>query len=158
MDIMLPEHKQMLLLLNKHKVNFMLIGGYAVIYHGYERLTTDMDIWLQPDNNNRDKLIDALSEFGIGNASLSQLAKINFNEASFFYFGERPRRIDFFTKINSVTFDEAAPVVNHLPLANILVPVIQYHHLILSKIANNRPQDKADVDMLQKINQFKNKK
>jgi len=44
MDIMLEEYKRMLLLLVKNEVKFMLIGGYAVIYHGYERLTTDMDI------------------------------------------------------------------------------------------------------------------
>ena len=43
----------------------MLIGGYAVIYHGYERLTTDMDIFLEPENTNRDKLIPALTEFWI---------------------------------------------------------------------------------------------
>jgi hypothetical protein len=55
MDIMLEEHKKFLLLLLKHKVEFIVIGGYAVIYYGYERSTSDMDIWLKPTNKNRDK-------------------------------------------------------------------------------------------------------
>lgn len=56
MEILLEEFKKMLMMLNKHKVNFMLIGGYAVIYHGFERSTSDMDIWLEPSNENRRKL------------------------------------------------------------------------------------------------------
>ena len=109
MDILIPGFKKMLSLLIKHKVNFMLIGGYAVIYHGYERLTTDMDVWLQPENKNRDQLITALKELGIGEDSLKKLSETNFKEISFFHYGERP-------------------------------------------------QDKTDVEMLQKINQFKKKK
>ncbi|HNR19326.1 MAG TPA: hypothetical protein PKN75_08075 [Bacteroidia bacterium] len=66
MEILVPEFKKMLSLLVKHNVNFMLIGGYAVIYHGYERLTTDMDIWLKSDDQNRNKLVNALQDFGIG--------------------------------------------------------------------------------------------
>ena len=157
MDIVLPVFKNLLLLLNKHKVNYMLIGGYAVIYHGYERSTTDMDIWLKPDNHNRDKLIPALKEFGVGDASLQKLSAVDLSQIQYFFFGEKPGRIDFLTQINNVTWSEAEPKVNYLPLQNEGIPVIHYHHLILSKIANNRPQDKADVEMLQKINQFKKK-
>lgn len=63
MYLLLPEFKLLLLLLKKHGVNFMLKGGYAVIYYGYERSTNDLDIWLQPQNDNREKLIEALKEF-----------------------------------------------------------------------------------------------
>ena len=88
MDILIPEFKQLLLLLNKHKVSYMLIGGYAVIYYGYQRNTTDMDIWLLPSNNNRDKLLPALKEFGIKQDSLQLVSGLNFNEIQFFFFGE----------------------------------------------------------------------
>ena len=50
MNIFIKEHREMLLMLIKHKVEFMIIGGYAVIYYGYGRTTNDMDIWLKPDN------------------------------------------------------------------------------------------------------------
>lgn len=158
MDFLLPEYKNLISLLSKHKVNFMLIGGYAVIYYGYERTTTDIDIWLQPDNVNRDKLIAALAEFKIGKRSLAELAKTDFTQPQLFYFGIRPRRIDFLTKIKGVTYEEAASAIQHFVYADLKIPIIHYHHLIRSKITNERPQDKADVEMLQKIRQMKLRK
>ncbi len=158
MDILIPEFKQLLLLLNKHRVNYMLIGGYAVIYYGYQRNTTDMDIWLKPDNANRDKLVLALKEFGIESDSLKLVSNLNFNEIQFFFFGKKPRRIDFINRISGITYDEAENEVNHFPLQNIQVPIIQYEHLILSKISNERAKDKADVEELQRINKYREKK
>lgn len=158
MDILLPEFKNLLKLLNKHKVTYMLIGGYAVIYYGFERNTTDMDIWLEPDNKNRDRLLLALKEFGISSESLLQLSKSDFNNIQFFFFGKKPRRIDFITRISGVSFKEAIAEVNHFPLEDQSIPIIQYHHLILSKISNERPKDKLDVEELQRINQYRNKK
>lgn len=158
MDFLLPEFKKIILLLLKHDVKFMLIGGYAVIYYGYERTTGDMDIWLQPDNDNRDKLCKALTEFGINPDDILQISQSDFSQIQFFFFGKKPRRIDFLTKINLVNFDEAFTKANHFPLADQMVPIIHYQHLILSKISNSRPQDKADVDELQKIMKHKKSK
>jgi len=56
MDILAAAHKTFLMDLLDAKVNFILIGGYAVNYHGYPRYTADMDIWLKPDNGNKQKL------------------------------------------------------------------------------------------------------
>ncbi len=156
MEILLPEYKRLLSFLNLHKVNYMLIGGYAVIYYGYERNTTDMDVWLKPENANRDKLLLALRDYGIKDNSLEKLALVDFAEAQFFFIGERPMRIDFLTHINNVIFEDAEKEMQYLPCGDEQIPVIQYHHLILSKIANNRPQDIADVDRLQQINKYKN--
>ncbi len=156
MDILLPEFKQLLLLLNKHKVSYMLIGGYAVIYYGYERNTTDMDIWLKADNENRDKLISALREFGILQDDLNTLSAHDFNKTQMFFFGKKPRRVDFLTNISGVTYDVAEKEVNHFPLQNEMVPIIQYHHLILSKMTSERLKDKVDVHELQNINKYKN--
>jgi len=130
----------------------MLIGGYAVIYYGYERVTSDMDIFLQPNNENRDNLIIALEDFGIENDDLDVLKTKDFSNINFFFVGERPSRVDFLNKINGVSFDEAMEQANHFPLKDKQVPIIQYHHLILSKIMNSREKDKADVEELQKIN------
>jgi len=158
MDILIPEFKSFLLLLNKHKVHFILIGGYAVIYYGYERNTSDMDLWLEPSNENREKFIDALKEYGISNESLGEIMKLNFTDTLFFYLGQKPKRIDFLTKISGVSFREAFDKAKMLPLKNEFVPIINYHHLILSKISNDRMKDKADVEELQRINKNKNRK
>lgn len=157
MKLLLPEFKELLLLLLKHKVNFIIIGGYAVIYYGYERTTNDLDIWLEPSNENKELLLKALVEFEVKQEDLNALKKYNFTQPHVFYFGKKPRRIDFLTKISGIDYKEAAPQVNYFPLGDQKVPVIQYHHLILSKIANARLKDKADVEELQRINKYKNK-
>ncbi len=158
MDIFLDEHKNFLLLLLKHQVSFMLIGGYAVIYYGYERGTGDMDIWLMPDNKNKEKFIRALREHGIKEDILKEVNKMNFVEPKVLHIGEKPNKIDFLTQVHGVTYLEADNKKQLLPLKNYFVPVIDYYHLITIKMLAGRPQDIADVDILQKINRFKNKK
>jgi predicted nucleotidyltransferase len=76
MDIFLEEHKQLLSVLSDHNVQFILIGGYAVIYYGYQRTTGDMDIWLQLGSENKNKLLEALHDFGIEEYDLQQLRQM----------------------------------------------------------------------------------
>ncbi|MBK9638828.1 MAG: hypothetical protein IPO63_13830 [Bacteroidetes bacterium] len=104
MDILIPEFKRILLVLIKHDVRFMLIGGYAVIFHGYERSTSDMDIWLEPTEENKDAFINAFKEINVNESTIEQLQKLDFSQPQVFYFGESPKRIDFLTKIQQVEF------------------------------------------------------
>lgn len=155
MNILLEEYQKFLLLLLKHKVEFILIGGYAVIYYGYARTTGDMDIWLKPDNTNKDKFIKALNKYGIISEDTDMLKCIDFGTTQAFHIGKEPNKIDFLTKIQGVTYTEADKEKVFFPLENEKVPVIQYRHLILSKISSERPKDKADVDELQNINKYR---
>ncbi len=59
-----PDFKEFLRLLSDHKVEYLLVGGYAVGYHGYPRATVDMDIWVAIDPENAARLVSALVEFG----------------------------------------------------------------------------------------------
>ena len=156
MDFLFEGHKKFLLLLLKCKVEFMLIGGYAVIYYGYERGTADMDIWLKPTNENRDKFILALKELGISNEHLNAVSKMDFTNAQVLSLGEKPNKIDILTKIQGVIFEEADKEKQLYPLKNQFIPIIQYRHLIITKMITGRPQDKAGVDVLQKINRKRN--
>ncbi len=158
MYIFLDEHKKFLHLLLKHQVEFILIGGYAVIIYGYERGTGDMDIWLKPDNKNKEKFISALREHGIKEKDLNTIHKMDFSETKVLHIGKKPNKIDFLTKVQGLSYDEADKQKKKLKLNDQLVPVIDYHHLIVLKMIAGRPQDKADIDILQKINQFRNKK
>ena len=156
MNIFIEEHQQMLVALVKHHVQFMLIGGYAVIYHGYARTTGDMDIWLALGNNNKEKLEKALREFGIDEESLSIFKNIDFTKPqNAFYFGKEPRRIDFLTMVSNVTFEDAYKEAVYFALENMQIPVIQYNQLILSKLTSERAKDKADIEELQRINKYK---
>jgi hypothetical protein len=157
MDIFLEEHKSFLLLLLKHKVEFILIGGYAVIFYGYERGTADMDIWLKPNNGNRDKFISTLLEHGIQEESLLEVSKMDFTETKVLHIGQKPNKIDFLTRVQGINYEEADKEKIMLPMKDVLIPVINYHHLITMKMLTGRLQDKADIDVLQKINEFRKK-
>jgi predicted nucleotidyltransferase len=156
MDIFLESHKKFLTLLLTHQVDFILIGGYAVIVYGYERGTSDMDLWLKPSNENKEKFIVALREHGISEQGLAQLNLLDFTgDPRVFHIGEKPAKIDFLTKVQGLKFEEAYEVKKLLPLYDLMVPVIQYDHLILLKMIAGRPQDKADIDVLSKIHSKK---
>ena len=155
-NLFTEEHQQLLSVLIKNKVDFMLVGGYAVIYYGYDRNTGDMDIWLKTGNENRDKLVKALKDFGVIDQHLERLKEMDFtNPVPVFYFGKEPRRIDFLTMISNVKFEEAMQRVNYSALENEKVPVIHYNDLILSKLTSNRLKDKADIEELEKINKYR---
>ena len=155
-NILIEEHQQMLLSLVKFKVNFMLIGGYAVIHYGYERTTGDMDIWLQPGNENRDKLINALAEFGIADDDLETLKQMDFtNPLPVFYIGQNPRSIDFVTLVSNLKFEDAIKKVNYFVVENEQVPIIHYNDLLLSKLTTKRLKDQADIEELEKINKYR---
>jgi len=155
MDFLLNKHRELLNLLSKQKVDFMLIGGYSVIYYGYSRGTNDMDIWLKPGNENKSKLILALQKFGINPLDIDKLMKIDFTQTSMFYIGSPPDRIDFLTKDQNVDWDNAIKNVKYLPFENRQIPIVGFNELILMKMATDRLKDKADVEELQKIRKFR---
>jgi predicted nucleotidyltransferase len=157
-NLFTEEHQQLLSVLIKNEVDFMLVGGYAVIHYGYDRNTGDMDIWLKTGNSNRNKLAKALKDFGISDEHIQMIKTMDFTSpVPVFYFGNEPRRIDFITMITNVTFEEAIQQVNYIDLENIRVPVIHYNHLIASKLTSSRLKDKADVEELEKINKYRSK-
>lgn len=156
MNVFVPEHRQMLLALVKHQVNFMLVGGYAVIHYGYERSTGDMDIWLQLGNDNKNRLLAALGDFGIDDDDIARLKSLDLDKAvPVFFIGEVPRRIDFVTAISRIDFEDAIKNAIFFNLEGTQIPVIHYNDLILSKIHTGRMKDKADVEELERINKYR---
>jgi hypothetical protein len=159
MDIFFPDHIEILKAFNHHKVEYLLIGGYAVIFHGYHRTTGDMDIWLKPDNDNKIKIIDALKELGFEEESLQGLNNFDFTTAVMFYLGIEPQKIEFLTQISMVDFDAAYARKTFCTLDNdFSIPVIHLDDLVLSKFNTGRTKDKADVEELQRINKYKDKR
>jgi len=148
----------MILLLLRHKVEFMIVGGYAVIFHGYARTTLDMNLWIRSENENKKKLIGALEEFGISAKDLKKLTEVDFNTAQAFHIGKEPERIDFLTQVAGISFEEAYKQKALLPLKDKQIPVIHYDHLIINKMISGRSRDKIDVEELQKINKYKKRK
>lgn len=158
MELISKAHKHFLISLMEAEVEYMLIGGYAVIYHGYPRLTKDMDIWLKPDNENKLKLLPVLHSYGIVNEDIDRVKGLDFIQAQSFYIGEEKNKIDFLTCMAGVSYAEAVAQKVSLQMKNKSIPVISYKHLIVNKMLSDHPQDKADVAMLQKIRSHQRKK
>jgi hypothetical protein len=122
------------------------------------RYTMDMDIWLRPDNENKQRFVVFLQKQSFSSESIDHLQALDFSTAQSFHMGEQETRIDFLTKISGgVKFNEAYARCSKLSLRGKLVPVIQYQDLIVNKMMSGRPKDKADIDELQKIRRFREK-
>ncbi len=139
-------------------VDFILIGGYAVNYYGYGRYTGDIDFWLRNSEENKTNFLSALAQMNKDKGDIEELKNLDFNIAQVISIGQPPLKIDFLTKVNLVNFEDAWQKRNYFRLKTIQVPVVDYHHLILTKFNTGRPKDKLDLDELQKINQLKNNK
>lgn len=151
MNIFFEEHIEIIKLLIKYEAEFLLIGGYAVIFHGYKRTTGDMDLWLKPSNENKAKLVSALREAGFEDEDLGVLESLDFTERLVFSIGSEPQKIDFLTKINQVTFEEANENKVTENFENVEIPFINIRELVLSKMNTGRKKDEADVEELQRI-------
>ena len=157
MDIFYEPHRKMLRLLVEFNVDFILIGGFAVNYYGYNRPTGDMDIWLKPSIDNQQKLINALTNYGFNKESINYVLSLDFTKPEVFACGEPPIRVDFLTKITGVDYEEADAQKVLSPMENIHIPILHLHHLVLSKISNDRTKDKLDIEELQKIQALRDK-
>jgi len=141
-----PDFKEFLQLLNTYEVEYLLIGGYAVGYHGYPRTTGDMDIWIASTAANAEKLLAVLADFGFGatGATVELLQQPNM----VIRMGNPPLRIELLTTLSGVDFATcyAARVTDNLD--GIAVPIINLKHLKRNKRASGRLKDLNDLQNL----------
>jgi hypothetical protein len=140
----------------QHRVRYLLVGGEAVIYHGYPRLTGDVDFWYDQATENASRLFDALREFWDGPVPGLTAASQLMEPAVVVQFGRPPHRIDLLSAIDGVRFDEAWPhhVEEHLELASgrhVPLPVIGLAELVRNKRAAGRHKDLDDVEHLEPL-------
>ncbi len=141
-----PDFKEFLKLLNAHQVEYLLIGGYAVSYHGYPRATVDMDIWIAMQPANAERIVTVLKEFGFDLPELSP--ELFLKEWQIIRLGVPPIRIELATTLSGVNFNEcyAERVVDTLD--GVKVNLISLRHLKINKKASGRHQDLADLENL----------
>ena len=140
------DYKEMLSLLLKNEVAFLLVGAYAMAAHGFPRATADIDIFVRADSQNAQKLYKALAEFGApkDHISVDDLEK----PGLIFQVGVAPRRIDIINKIDGVTFDEAEKDKIIIDLDGLSVPIISKQKLIINKRSTEREKDRLDAETL----------
>lgn len=148
-------HKEMLSALVENNVDFILVGGYAVIYHGYVRATGDMDVWLRPTNENKSRLLEVFRKLQFDPDGIRIIGEMDFSGVVVFHIGDEPERIDFLSKIQGLNFEDAYRQAQFLTINNHQVPILHLNDLIASKLLANRPKDRADIDHLLRVQKFK---
>jgi predicted nucleotidyltransferase len=134
-------------LLKKHKVQYVVVGGFAVIYYGYVRTTQDIDILSLPTAENAKKMLDVLREFGFGEVGFTQE---NFQkEGTAIHLGAEPNRIDILTSLQNVSNSAVFSRVKRIRHKGLSLNIISLEDLLACKRQSSRLKDRADVEMLE---------
>ncbi len=143
-----PDFKDLLSTFNSHRVEYLVVGAHALAAHGHVRATRDMDVWIRPEPENAQRVVNALRAFG---AALQGTTADELGTRDFvLQIGVAPIRIDIITSITGVEFEDAWPARLEATFDGEPVGVLSREHLILNKTATGRTQDLADVERLTK--------
>ena len=134
--------------LNNNKVEYILVGGYAVILHGYRRVTGDMDIWVNRTKENYLKLSASFAEFALPLFDMTEQRFLDPGTADVFTYGRPPVSIDIITKLKGVEFNDAFSQAQEFDEAGLLVRFIHLNNLIQAKKAAGRHKDLDDIEKL----------
>ena len=140
------DFKELLELFNKYRVEYMIVGGYALAFHGAPRYTGDMDIYIKPDSQNGERITTALKDFGFGEIGLSVEDFIYPEKV--IQLGVPPVRIDIITSLSGVTWDEASAGKMSALYGDTEVHLIGREQFIKNKKATGRKRDIADLESL----------
>jgi predicted nucleotidyltransferase len=147
MNIFNEDFQDFIKSLNKFNVEYILVGGYAVILRGYSRSTGDMDIWVNKTQENYQKLQAAIKEFGLPSAAVMQNQFFS-NEYDVFSFGRPPFAIELMTAVKGLKFDPAYHQSTIEQVDGLPVRVIHLNQLIEAKKAAGRNKDLNDLENL----------
>lgn len=135
-------------LLNAEEVKYLIVGGYAVAFHGHPRYTGDIDFFVEPSSANAQRIERVMQGFGFGDTGLTQQ---DFDAPDVIVqLGMPPNRIDVVTTVDQVPFDEAWSARVEAELDGLPVHFVSKELLIRNKRAAGRAQDVADVEALTK--------
>jgi hypothetical protein len=141
------DFKEFIESLNKNNVQYLLVGGYAVAFHGTPRYTKDLDIWVNPTVENAGRVILALKEFGF--ESLGIKVEDLIIPQQIIQLGYPPLRIDLLTTIDGVIFEDCYPQRIIYDDSGTDIHLIDLASLIKNKRATGRSQDIADLEWLE---------
>lgn len=142
------EFRELLSIMGRHKVRYLIVGGYAVMLYSEPRWTKDLDLWIALSPANSKAVFNALREFG---APLSGLTAKDFSEPGhYFQMGNPPLRVDVLMSIPGVQFKDAWKRRNSVKIDDMIIHFISLSDLIDAKLASGREQDLADAKALRR--------
>jgi hypothetical protein len=140
--------REFIALLNANSVEYLVVGAFAVAWHGYPRFTADIDILIRPTPANAERVLKTLADFGFGSLKVT---REDFSKPDqILQLGVKPNRIDLITSVAGVSFDEAW--TNRTPgsIDDLSVQFIGLGELLRNKESTGRPQDIADAHELRR--------
>jgi glycine cleavage system aminomethyltransferase T len=140
--------REFLELLNSNEVEYLVIGAFAVAFHGFPRYTADLDLLIRPTEENANRVLRALSEFGFGKMGI-QAADLR-SPGMVVQLGVKPNRIDLLTTISAVSFEEAWATRNEAELEGVATHFIGRAALLRNKERTGRAKDLGDAEELRK--------
>ncbi len=143
--------------LNSNGVRYIMVGGFANIIHGNNRLTHVMDMWIDDTLHNRNNLIKAFKQADMGDYSM--LATIQIIPGCTDFRLPNGMRLDLLIEMKGIedyTFDECLELATKAKINELIVPFLHINHLIANKKAINRPKDKIDIAALEQIKMLRN--
>ncbi len=145
--IQLPnDFKEFLKSLSGHDIRYLLVGGYAVTYHGYARSTGDLDIWISLDRSNAERLADSIREFGFDAPQLTP--ELFLSERTLVRMGRPPLQIEILSSVSGLEFDECYEHRIIERWDDVDVSLISLADLRTNKRAAARPKDIEDINRL----------
>lgn len=140
--------KAFIKLLNENGVKYLVVGGFAVAYHGYPRYTKDIDFWVWADSENAGRLLKTIQDFGFGALDLQQ-ADLSDPE-NVIQLGYEPNRIDLIVQLEGLDFDTCFAQRQEVTFEGLPIYFIGYEDLIKNKRSTGRLKDKLDVKTLER--------
>jgi len=140
------DFKEFLALLNEHEVEFIIVGGYALAFHGAPRFTGDIDVFIKPDKANAERMLKTFSEFGFGSLDIATEDFLQPNHI--IQLGVPPVRIDLITSISGVSWEDANESKVEGLFGDVTVSFIGREQFIINKRAIGRKKDLADLEAL----------
>ena len=139
------DYRDFLAALVAEEVRFLVVGAHALAVHGYPRATVDIDIWVESNPENAERVWRALAAFGAPVDDLD-IDRQDFTRPDVVaQFGLPPNRIDVLTGVSGLTFEEAWRRRVEAPVEGVTVPVLGVEDLVTNKLASGRDKDRADV-------------
>jgi predicted nucleotidyltransferase len=140
------DFRELLADLCRSRVRFLVVGGYAVMHHTEPRFTKDLDLWIEPNAGNAERLREALLRFG---AWLEHMKVADFcEEGVMFQIGIPPVRVDFLTSVPGLEFSSCWERRDVATLGDTEVPMLGLADLIIAKERAGRRQDELDLEKL----------
>lgn len=145
----LPEDfKEFIELLNVHQVKYLIVGGYAVGFHSRPKFTQDLDIWLEPSEQNAERVLKVLRDFGFGELEIT--VEDLTNPDRIIQLGYAPLRIDIITSLSGLDFSKAFQTKVEGQYLGVKAHFISIGDLIRNKEASGRKKDLDDIDWIKK--------